>query len=457
MEVHPGWIAVLFGCFLSGLLFGIPVAWALGGSAFLVTGFCAYLNSYSGGEFVLDWNTFSLSVERVYGLVESDTLVALPMFILMGHILDKSGVSRIVMNSISVIFGQVRGGLAMGVVIVGVLLAASTGIIGASVVLLGTICLPVMIQAGYGARISCGTICSAGTLGILIPPSIMLIIMADRLQLPVADLFTGSLLPGLLLAILYLIYILGYSFIFPDRVPVKSSSNTHIKWLPVLKSVAPVFLLIIIVLGSIFTGIAPPTEASGLGAFGAFIIALFHKGISKKSVEGMCRETIQTIGFLFAIFVGASCFALALRLLGGDDWIQSVLSGDGRGPYMVVALVLGLVFVLGFFLDWIEITLVVLPIISALVGDLPLAWADSWEGKDSIALWFAILCALVLQTSFLTPPVGFALFYLKGAVKDMVSPKDLYLGIIPFVFIQIIAVILIIIFPEIVTWLPSLD
>lgn len=457
MEVHPVWIGILFGGFIVSLILGIPVAWALGGSAFIVTGACAYLNSHSGGAFALDWNTFSLAVERVYGLVESDTLVALPMFILMGHILDKSGVSKSVMNTIADVFGRVRGGLAMGVIIVGVLLAASTGIIGASVVLLGTICLPVMIQAGYGSRISSGTICSAGTLGILIPPSIMLIIMADRLQLPVADLFTGSLLPGLLLAFLYLCYILGYSFLFPNRVPVTRSSDSKIEWGPVMKSVAPVFILVVIVLGSIFAGIAPPTEASGLGACGAFVIAICHKGISKKSVEGMCRETIQTIGFLFAIFIGASCFALALRLLGGDDWIQTILSGNDRGPYTVVALVLGLVFILGFFLDWIEITLVVLPIISALVGDLPMEWADHWDGKDSIALWFAILCALVLQTSFLTPPVGFALFYLKGAVKDMLSPKDLYLGIIPFVIIQIVAVILIIIFPEIVTWLPSLD
>lgn len=459
MEAHPEWILTLFFLFLGALMMGVPVAWALGGSSFVVTGICAWLNNHSGGSFALDWNTFSLSVERIYGLVESETLVALPMFVFMGHILDKSGVSKSVMESIAGIFGRVRGGLAVGVVFIGVLLAASTGIIGASVVLLGTICLPVMLKSGYDIRLCCGTICGAGTLGILIPPSIMLVVMADRLQLPVADLFTGSLLPGLLLASLYVLYIAIYAALFPKRVPRASSEDMEnpIDWIQAIKSIAPVLILIVIVLGSIFAGLAPPTEASGLGAFGAFLIAMAHKGVNWKSVKSMCAETVQTIGFLFAIFVGASCFALALRLLGGDDWIQTMLAGDDRGPYTIVLLVLLLVFVLGFFLDWIEITLVVLPIIGALVGDLPMEWA-SGEGEQSmVALWFAILCALVLQTSFLTPPVGFALFYLKGAVKESIQPRDLYVGIIPFVVIQLIAVILILIFPSIVTWLPSIQ
>lgn len=458
MEAHPTWIMTLFGVFLFFLMIGIPVAWALGGSAFIVTAACAYLNNYQGGSFVLDWNTFSLSVERIYGLVENETLVALPMFILMGHILDKSSVSQSVMHTVAEVFGRVRGGLAMGVVFIGVLLAASTGIIGASVVLLGTICLPVMLRSGYSKQLACGTICGSGTLGILIPPSIMLVVMADRLQLPVADLFRGSLMPGLLLASLYFIYISIYSLVFPNKAP---SQNVHdqkpINWWHVIRSLSPVVVLIFVVLGSIFAGIAAPTEASGLGAIGASVLGWIHKGINFESIKKSCGETIQTCGFLFAIFLGASCFALALRMLGGDDWIQSTIAGEDRGPYLIVFLVLGLVFILGFFLDWIEITLVVLPIISSLVGDLPMDWADDWGGKGSVALWFAILCAMVLQTSFLTPPVGFALFYLKGATQEAIEARDLYLGIIPFVGLQVLAVVLIILFPAIVCWLPSLN
>lgn len=242
MESSGLWIGLLFGVFFLSLLMGIPVAWALGGSAFLVTA----LNQWGGGS-ALDWNTFSLSVERIYGLIENDTLVALPMFILMGHILDKCGFASAMMESISVIFGRYRGGLAIGVVVIGVVLAATTGIIGASVVLLATMCLPPMIRAGYSMSVTTGTICSAGTLGILIPPSIMLVVMADRLQLPVADLFSGSLVPGLILATLYILYIILLARFLPAAVPCNAPVPTQdekISWWGILRNLAPVMSLV---------------------------------------------------------------------------------------------------------------------------------------------------------------------------------------------------------------------
>lgn len=460
MESHPIWIFSLFGLFFIALIAGIPVAWALGGSAFIVTGFSAWSNATQGTDLVLDWNTFSLSTERIYGLIENETLVALPMFILMGHILDKSGISQRLMVTMSRLFGKMPGGLAAGVVIIGVLLAASTGIIGASVVLLATICLPAMREAGYSMRLACGTICGAGTLGILIPPSIMLVIMADRLQLPVADLFGGSLVPGLVLAGLYIVYILGIARFRPQLAPASQSgggNDESLPWWSIVKSAIPVTLLILIVLGSIFTGIAPPTEASGLGAAGAFILALVYRGGTWKSLKNTMDETVHTMGFLFAIFIGASCFALALRLLGGDEWIRQSLAASQLSGQLTILVILVFIFILGFFLDWIEITLIALPIISQVVDGLSLPWAEAWGGSDAVLLWFAILCALVLQTSFLTPPVGFALFYLKGTdAAGSVRLKDIYAGIIPFVIIQLVGVAAVFVFPGLVLWLPSL-
>ncbi len=458
METHPLWIAALFGTFLSALMLGIPVAWALGGSAFMITGLCAWSNAHADGSFALDWNTFSLSVERIFGLVENETLVALPMFVLMGHILDKSGISGALMESITHVFRRVRGGLAFGVVVIGVLLAASTGIIGASVVLLGTICLPSMLASGYSVRLASGIVCGAGTLGILIPPSIMLVIMADRLQLPVADLFMASLIPGLILAGLYGLYIFILAQFNPQSVPLASTEGNDVRtdWLKVFKSVVPVFLLILAVLGSIFLGIAPPTEASGLGAFGALILGLVHRGVNRHAIRAIFDQTVNTMGFLFAIFIGASCFALALRLLGGDDWIREALTSGRMNAMLTVAIMLAFIFILGFFLDWIEITLIVLPIVSQIVDGLSFPWAETWGGDQAVLLWFAILCALVLQTSFLTPPVGFALFYLKGASREVLKPRDLYLGIIPFVAVQLVAVFLVFLFPVLVNWLPQM-
>lgn len=455
MEWSGLWIGILFGVFFLSLLLGIPVAWALGGSAFLVTAF----HQWSGGSMV-EWSTFSLSVERIYGLIENDTLVALPMFILMGHVLDKSGVAGAMMESITQIFGRFRGGLAMGVVVIGVILAATTGIIGASVVLLATMCLPPMIRAGYSMSLTTGTICSAGTLGILIPPSIMLVVMADRLQLPVADLFSGNLVPGLLLAFLYIIYISLLARFLPTSAPSLSISpvtNQHIPWWGMVRNLAPVMSLVIMVLGSIYAGWATPTEASGLGALGAILLGILHQGVNMKVIRSIFHESVRTLGFLFAIFIGASCFSLCLRLLGGDDWVRSILSGNTHNSYWVVAMMLILIFVLGFFLDWIEITLIVLPIVSQVVNDITFPWAETWGGDKAVLLWFAILCALVLQTSFLTPPVGFALFYLKGAVAQRISPRELYLGVLPFVLIQLSATLLVFFFPVLVHWLPSMQ
>ena len=318
MESHPLMACGLFGTFLFFLFCGVHVAWAMGGSALLFTAICAAANSYGDQIYDLDFETFSLVIERIYGLLENDTLVALPLFVLMGHLLDESGVAARLMRASQQLLGRVRGGLAVSVTGIGILLAASTGIIGASVVLLGILSIPAMLQQGYRKELATGTVCAAGTLGILIPPSIMLIVMADRLRVPAGDLFMGALLPGLLLGTLYLSYIVIYARLRPQAAPlprVGEDRKSHsLKELGM--AVIPTLTLIVVVLGSIFFGIATPTEASGLGAFGALLLAICGRQLSLGSFRSTLESTLKTLGLLFAIFVGATSFALGVAASG---------------------------------------------------------------------------------------------------------------------------------------------
>jgi tripartite ATP-independent transporter DctM subunit len=463
MAIESILLLLLSFCFIGFLLLGVPVGFSLGGSSVVTTVVAIALDVQFGTFSGLDFQVFSLVVNRIYGLMGNWVLVALPMFILMGNFLDKSGLAEKLMHSLGLVTRQFPGGLALSVTLIGVLLAASTGIIGASVVLLGMVSLPVMMNAKYNKSLAVGTVCSAGTLGILIPPSIMLIIMADRLQLSVGDLFLGAIIPGVILAGLYALYIVGYAIVKPAFAPpVKLEKGQEAKGgiSALALAIFPTLALILLVLGSIFYGIATPTEASGLGAAGAMILAASNKRLNMKVIRESLEGTLHTIGFLFAIFIGATCFSLVLRLLGGDELITELVQNWDVGDYTKITVILFIVFLLGFFLEWIEITLIILPIVGPAILQMNFPWMVD-TGMDPSSrpslVWFCILSAMTLQTSFLTPPVGFALFYVKGVAPKEISIGDIYRGVIPFIILQLIGLILLMIFPKLVLWLPSIS
>ena len=455
-------IFVLTGLFIGLLFLGVPVGFSLGGSAMAVTTIAVVLDQVFGVYTGLSYLRFSITVDRVFGIMKSEVLVALPMFILMGNILDRSGVAEKMMLAQQKILGRVSGGLALAVTLMGILLAASTGIIGASVVLLGTLTLPAMMRVNYAPAFAAGTVCSAGTLGILIPPSIMLILMSTQLDVSTGDLFMGAVFPGLVLSGLYLLYILAYAQLNPSAAP-KPKEVVKLRprdWIDSALAILPALFLIMLVLGSIFFGIATPTESSGMGALGAMILALSNRRLNLKSFRKSLHDTMSTMGFLAAILIGATCFSLVLRRLGGDEMIANAILGVGSGDYGTIFVILAIIFLLGFFLEWIEITMIMLPIVAPIIAGMDLAWlADSgMEASSKPALiWFAILCAVALQTSFLTPPVGFALFYIKGVCPPEIKLKHLYRGVVPFIVIQLIALGLVVVFPKLVTWLPGVS
>jgi len=440
-------LAILMFVSFIGLIFtGFPVAWVLGGLAVLFTALGIIARLDLGLDVSIDWAYASLTVERSWDIMNNWVLVALPMFIFMGLMLDRSGVAHNLMNSFVKLFGRVRGGMAITVALVGIMLAASTGIIGASVVLLALLGLPIMLERNYQAELAAGTVCAVGTLGILIPPSIMLVLMADRLAMPVGDLFLGALIPGLMLGCFFVLYILIYAAINPDVAPISDDTDS-VSWsliLQVVVSVLPPAGLILAVLGSIFFGLATPTEAAGVGAFGAALLAWANGKFNRPMLQEVIRETTKTTAFIFAIFLGATAYSLVLRGLGGDELIEGMLKGLPFGPTGIVMAILLFTFLLGFFLDWIEITLIILPLVAPVVIDL---------GFDLV--WFTVLFAVCLQTSFLTPPVGFALFYLKGVAPEGISISTIYRGVIPFVILQLLGLIVIFAWPKLVTWLPA--
>ncbi len=448
MSFNEWLVIAMFASFVLLIFTGYPVAWVLGGLAVFFTAIAVIAEADFGIATGADWAYASLSVDRIWDLMNNWVLVALPMFIFMGLMLDRSGVASDLMTNFARLFGRVRGGLAVTVTVIGVLLAASTGIIGASVVLLALLGLPIMLDRGYRAELAAGTVAAVGTLGILIPPSIMLVMMADRLAISVGDLFLGALVPGMLLGLLYVIYILGYAALRPNAAPLGDEVepiDARVV-LGVVKAVAPALGLVVAVLGSIFFGIATPTEASGVGALGATLLAWGKGALDRTVVRDVLRSTSLTTGFIFAILITATAYSLVLRGLGGDALISSALLGLPFEPEGIVLAILFFTFLLGFFLDWIEITLIVLPLVAPVVTGL---------GFDIV--WFTVLFAVCLQTSFLTPPVGFALFYLKGVAPPEVKLSTIYRGVLPFIALQAIALLVIFRWPQIALWLPSIS
>lgn len=458
MEFNDFLVIAMFLTFVGLLFTGYPIAWVLGGVACIFTLVGYFSDLWFGTVTGLDYLTLGLSVNRIYKFMDNWVLVALPMFIFMGLMLDRSGIAEGLMKSMQNLFGKVRGGLAVTVTTIGIILAASTGIIGASVVLLGLLSLPAMLKQGYSKQLALGTIASSGTLGILIPPSIMLVIMADQLGLSVGDLFMGALLPGVILGVLYIVFILIFCLIKPDSAPL-DPERKPLEWKmlwDVLKHIFPPALLILAVLGSIFAGITTPTEASGVGALGATILAAINKRLNRKVLVDVTRSCFNTTAYIFAIFLGATCFALVLRSLGGDEFIERLLTNIPLGPYGIMTVILGCIFLLGFFLDWIEITLIVLPLIAPVVSSLGFKIDGHGVIDNPELIWFVVLIAVSLQTSFLTPPVGFALFYLKGICPDDVDLVDIYKGVVPFIVLQLIGLLIVALFPQLVIWLPAI-
>ncbi|RDE51256.1 MAG: C4-dicarboxylate ABC transporter [Candidatus Accumulibacter meliphilus] len=435
--------------FVLSLFSGYPVAWLLGGLSMLFAAIAIFLGDQFGMDTFLltNWAKVSGIVDRLDAIMSNWVLVSLPMFIYMGQMLDRSGVAEIMMRNFVKVFGGIRGGLGLTVIVIGILLAASTGIVGASVVLLAMLAMPVMLQNHYSKAVASGVVAASGTLGILIPPSIMLVLMADQVSVSVGDLFMGALIPGVGLGLLYMVFILAVGILRPDLVPPRPADAEKLSFRQILMAFAstiPTFGLILVVLGSIFFGVATPTEASGLGAFGAVLLAAANRKLNWRVIREVGIETTLTTCFIFAIFIGATFFAYTLRLIGGDELIAEFFKGLGLAPIGLVLTVLAVVFIAGFFLDWFEIVLIILPLLAPVV-----------RLADIDMTWFLILIALMLQTSFLTISVGFSLFYLKGVVPDEVTIKHIYLGVIPFVLLQVAMVALCLAFPQIITWLPE--
>jgi len=422
---------IMFAVALILLLIGFPVAFAFGSAAI----FTAYFAPDVGID------VFNLLPFRIYGIMQNFNLIAVPLFIFMGLILEKSKIAQEMLLSIGKLFGSVRGGLAISTILVGMVLAASTGIVGASVVMMSVISLPIMIGHGYSKSLAAGTIAASGTLGQIVPPSIVLIILGDVMSVDVGSLFRAALAPALLLVALYVAYILIVSYLNPHIAP--AIIDTHIKKEELirsaLKAIIPPAILIMIVLGAIFMGIATPTESAAFGAIGAILLTMAKRNFTFKILEYASMETVKMTSMIFMILIGATAFSLVFNESGGADIVLKFFSKDIADKWTFIMIAMFSIFVLGFFVDFLEITFIIIPI---LVPILALFQIDP--------IWFAILVAINLQASFLTPPFGFALFYLKGAAGDQVSTGDIYRGVLPFIGLQLLALAILMLFPKIV-------
>ena len=436
---------LMMASFILLIFTGFPIAWVLGGLAAIFTAFAIIFEVDFNITTNVDWYYTSMTIDRIWDVMENWVMVALPMFIFMGILLDRSGLAKDLLTGFSRLLGGVKGGLAITVTLIGVLLAASTGIIGASVVLLGLLGLPVMLENNYDKNLAAGTVCAVGTLGILIPPSIMLVVMADRMAMSVGDLFLGALFPGALLGGLYIVYLLLVGLFKPEHVPAAKTEPIDLAAVWILfKAIVPAAFLILAVLGSIFFGFATPTEAAGVGAAGAMLLAWSKGALNLPVIREVIDETSRTTAFIFGAIIGAVCFTLVLRGLGGDELIERTLMGLPFGPTGIIISILIATFILGFFLDWIELTLILLPLVAPVVAAL-----------NFDPIWFTVMFAVCLQTSFLTPPVGGALFYLKGIAPEGIDLPVIYRGVVPFIVIQLIALAILFQWEAIVTWLPG--
>jgi tripartite ATP-independent transporter DctM subunit len=429
---------LLFASLFILLMSGFPVAFTIGGVSLIF----GYLT------FGLDF--FNLLPLRIWGVMTNYVLIAVPLFIYMGVMLERSGLAEDLLETMALLFGRIRGGLAVSVVIVGALLAASTGIVGATVVTMGLLSLPTMIKRGYSPELATGTISASGTLGQIIPPSIVLVLLGSILNISVGDIFMGAVIPGLILVFLYLLWIMIISFLKPSIAPampeeelMRFRGKARLKQL--LKAFIPPLFLIIAVLGSIFAGIASPTEAAAVGAMGATLLTVLHGRLNYKTLKAVMTETMYLTCMVFLILIGATAFGLVFRGIGGDRYLTEFILKADIGANGFLALVMVSIFIAGFFIDFIEIIFIIVPVVAPIFIQM---------GVD--LLWLGIVIAMNLQTSFLTPPFGFSLFYLKGVAPKEVSTTHIYKGIIPYVTIQVICLIVVILFPRSVTWLPSM-
>ena len=428
------WLVVLlFLSLMLLLLLGYPVAFTLGAVSLIF------------GVLFLGLDFFSLLPLRIWGIMNNFTLLAVPLFIFMGIILDRSGLAEDLLETMGRLFGRVGGGLALGIVIVGAMLAATTGVVGATVCTMGIIALPTMLKHQYSPALATGTIAASGTLGQIIPPSIILILLGDVMGVPVGRLFMGAVIPGSLLVLSFMLMIFLFSVFKPQSAPKLRDKEDSLEVITIFTSLLPPLLLIIAVLGSIFFGIASPTESAAVGAMGALILAALHKKLTLANLQDAMRKTTKLTSMVFLILIGATAFGLVFRGLGGDHLVLDAMSALPGGAWGFLLVSMLLIFILGFFLDFLQICFIVIPILTPIANQF---------GID--LLWFAVLIAINLQTSFLTPPFGFSLFYLKAVTPDRISLKDIYKGVIPFVIIQIIVLFVLATFPLLVTWLPDL-
>jgi tripartite ATP-independent transporter DctM subunit len=443
---------VMFATLACLLFSGFPVAFILGGLAMLF----GLLGYFVGTFKLIEFFNF---LPRIWGqAAENLVLVAVPAFIFMGVMMERSGIANDLLYCVQVLLKRVPGALALAVTVMGTILAAMTGIIGASVTMMTALALPTMMRQGYSHGLACGTIAASGTLGILIPPSIMLIIMADLLSVSAGDAFASAIIPGLALAALYLIYVMTVAKLKPSMAPPLPPHLLTVpkgKMAPLLgRAFFPPVFLIGMIKGSILFGWATPSEAGAVGAFGAMLLALFNGRLKYDVLEGVCHTAARTTAMVFFIIISATCFAYVYRALGGDDIVEHLIRASKLNDWGLLFLIMAIVFVLGFFLDWIEITLIVLPVFAPLVVGMDFG---DHVPKEMITYWFIVLMAVNLQTSFLTPPFGYALFYLKGIAPKEVRIQSIYKGIIPFVILQLLAVILVMSFPNVALWLISPD
>ncbi|ROO26665.1 C4-dicarboxylate ABC transporter [Salinisphaera orenii MK-B5] len=445
----------MFAAAIGLLLIGYPVAFSLGGTAVLFTLIGSDLLPDMG--VTLPWEPafrvarLNILPGRIFGnIMNNYELVAVPFFVFMGVMLEKSRLASDLLETMGLLFGRMRGGLAISVVVVGTLLAASTGVVGASVVTMGVLALPVMLKYNYDKGLASGTVAASGTLGQIIPPSIVLIILGDQMQVSVGDLFLGALLPGVLLAGLFIAWIAFVALRYPERAPALPAAERNLGARRLLMRMAvmmaPPLALILVVLGTIFAGIAAPAEAGAMGALGASLLALANGRLNWPNLRAVMDQTVKLTAMVFVILLGATAFTMVFAALGGPGLVDDMLVNLPGGTLSFLFFTMLVIFVLGFFIDFIEISFIVVPVITPIAIKL---------GVDP--LWFAVMIALNLQASFLTPPFGFALFYLKGVAPPAIRTIDIYRGVMPFIAIQLLALVLLWLFPQIVLWLPHLS
>lgn len=434
MEALP---LLFFLAILISLLFGYPVSFTLGGVSIIV------------GLIIFGPEYFNLLPLRIWGIMSNYVLLAVPLFIFMGVMLEKSGIAEELLETMALLFGKLKGGLAISVLVVGAMLGASTGIVGATVVTMGVLSLPVMLKRGYEEKSATGIILASGTLGQIIPPSIILVLLGSVLNVPVGDLFIAAVIPGVLLVLLFFLWIVVQTKIKPEALPsmpdaeLKKFTGKE-KYKRIINAFVLPFILVLAVLGSIFAGIASPTEAAAIGALGASVLTLVKRRFDITTLKAVMLKTTTITSMVFMILVGAAAFGLVFRGLHGDRYLADLILSANFEPYQFLIIAMLVIFICGFFIDFIEITFIVVPVI-----------APIFHSFEMDILWLGILIAMNLQTSFLTPPFGFSIFYLKGVVSKEITTTQLYKGVIPYVVIQLFALLLIATVPMLVLWLPE--